>query len=118
MINPYIAVLITLVISVLIAYLMIGLTSYLGPKSTNKSKEEPFETGSVPLTPVKRRMNAKFYLVAVLFVIFDVEVVILYPWAVRARELGLAGFVAVSIFLLILTLGLVYEWKKGVLEWT
>lgn len=118
MINPYIAVLITILVSIGIAVLMIGVTSLLGPKITSKSKGEPFEAGSVPLTPVKRRMHAKFYLIAALFVMFDVEVLFMYPWAVEFRNLGMFGFVAMSIFLLILTLGLVYEWKKGALEWT
>jgi NADH-quinone oxidoreductase subunit A len=118
MIDPYIAILIMFVVSVAIALGLIGLTSYLGPKVLNKVKLEPFECGSESLTPSRRRMSVKFYLVAALFIMFDIEVVFLYPWAVHYRELGMFGFVAAAIFLFILTAGLVYEWKKGALEWT
>jgi NADH-quinone oxidoreductase subunit A len=116
MINPYVAVLITLAFTVGLAYAMIGLTSYLGPKVYSKIKMDPFETGSNPLTPVKRRLSVKFYLIAALFVMFDIEVVFLYPWAVSFRTLGMLGFVEMSVFLLILAAGLAYAWKKGALE--
>ncbi len=117
MINPYIAILLVFVIVLALAFAMIGLVSYLGPKVLTKVKLEPFETGSEPLTPVKRRMHVKFYLIAALFIMFDIEVVFLYPWAVHYRELGMLGFLAASLFLFVLTAGLVYEWKKGALEW-
>jgi NADH-quinone oxidoreductase subunit A len=116
MINPYIAVLITLLASIGLSYLMIGLTSYLGPKVTSKVKMDPFECGSEPLTPVKRRLSVKFYLIAALFGMFDIEVVFLYPWAVAFRELGILGFVEMTVFLLILGAGLAYAWRKGALE--
>lgn len=116
MINPYVAVLITLIVAVVIAYAMIGLTSYLGPKVHTKIKGAPFETGSEPLTPVKRRLSVKFYLIAALFVMFDIEVVFLYPWAVAYRDLGVLGFVEMTVFLLILSAGLAFAWKKGALE--
>lgn len=118
MMNPYIAVLLTFAASVFIALLLIGVTSYLGPKVLTRSKLEPFECGSLPLTDVKRRMSVKFYLVAALFVMFDIEVVFLYPWAVNFSRLGLLGFVEVAVFLVILGAGLAYSWKKGALEWT
>ncbi len=116
MINPYIAVLITLILSTALAYLMIGLTSYLGPKVSSKVKMDPFECGSEPLTGVTRRLSVKFYLIAALFVMFDIEVVFLYPWAVAFRELGMLGFIEMTIFLLILGAGLAYAWRKGALE--
>lgn len=116
MINPYVAVLITLVAALGLAFAMITLTSYLGPKVYTKIKMAPFETGSNPLTPVKRRLSVKFYLIAALFVMFDIEVVFLYPWAVSFRELGMLGFIEMTVFLVILASGLAYAWKKGALE--
>lgn len=116
MINPYVAVLLMLAVVILLSFAMIGLTSYLGPKVYSKVKMAPFETGSEPLTPVKRQMSVKFYLIAALFVMFDIEVVFLYPWAVSFRELGMLGFVEMTIFLIILTSGLAYAWRKGALE--
>ena len=101
---------------------MLGINALLGPKRKAADMPaimlEPFECGSPPLqTDNRRRTAVKFYLVAVLFVMFDLEVVFMYPWAVNFKELGWYGFWAMSIFLVILTAGLLYEWKKGALEW-
>ena len=93
------------------------LTSTLGPKSTNPIKDQPFETGHIPFKVVKGRIPVKFYLVALLFVVFDVELTFLFPWALVFRELGWIGFVSMLIFLALLFLTLIYAWKKGVLSW-
>jgi NADH-quinone oxidoreductase subunit A len=78
---------------------------------------EPFESGNPPKGDARIRFSVRFYLVAMLFLIFDLEVVFLYPWAIYFRQLGLFGLVQMGIFLTILTIGYVYVWKKGALEW-
>ena len=101
---------------------MLGLNAILGPKpglsSSPPSKLQPFECGSPPLqSDNKKRVSVKYYLVAILFVMFDLEAVLLYPWAVVSRELGLYGFIELLVFLISLVIGLVYAWRKGALEW-
>jgi NADH-quinone oxidoreductase subunit A len=88
-----------------------------GPRSVNPAKAEPFESGNAPRGDARIRFSVRFYLVAMLFLIFDLEVVFLYPWAIYFRELGLFGLAQMAIFLGILTIGYVYVWKKGALEW-
>ncbi|HSP05582.1 MAG TPA: NADH-quinone oxidoreductase subunit A [Acidobacteriota bacterium] len=100
-----------------LAVVMIWLNAVIGPKSTNPIKEQPFETGETPIHIMKSHIPVKFYLVALIFVVFDVELTYLFPWAIVFRELGLAAFVSMSIFLGLLFLTLVYAWKKGVLAW-
>lgn len=100
-----------------LAGIMIWLTSVLGPKSTSPTKEIPFEMGQVPFGIVKSRIPVKFYLVALLFVVFDVELTFLFPWAIVFRELGWTAFISMMLFLGFLFLTLVYAWRKGVLSW-
>ena len=90
---------------------------FLGPKLRGEVKEIPFESGFLSDGMEGHRYDVKFYMTALVFLIFDVEVVFLYPWAVQIRELGWFGFTASSVFLGILILGLAYDWKKGALEW-
>jgi NADH-quinone oxidoreductase subunit A len=94
------------------------LTSVLGPRLRFASKQEPFECGEHQLVSPYQRFSVKFYLIAVSFILFDLEVVFLYPWAVVFRELGWFGFVSMSIFIAALAIGLAYEWLKGGLDWT
>ena len=101
----------------ILAGAMIFITSVIGPKSTNPIKEEPFETGETPFRIVKGHIPVKFYLVALIFVVFDVELTYLFPWAIVFRELGWQAFVSMSMFLAMLFLTLIYAWKKGVLSW-
>lgn len=115
--RDFIPVLITFVIVGGFAYFALLLTHILGPKKYSKVKHDTYECGVDYVGDSRTRFSVKFYLVAVLFVIFDLEVVFMYPWAVNFRQLGLFGFVTMSIFLLVLTIGLLYEWKKGALEW-
>jgi NADH-quinone oxidoreductase subunit A len=100
----------------LVALFMV-LTSVLGPKLRFAEKQEPFECGERQLVSPYQRFNVKFYLVAVSFIIFDVEMVFLYPWAVVFRDLGWFGFVSMMIFIFALAVGLAYEWMKGGLDW-
>ena len=90
----------------------------LGVKTHSAVKDEPFECGNPPSGSAWGRFSVKFYLAAILFIVFDVEVVFLYPWAVVFRQLGLFGFMAMLLFVLVLVVGLVYEVKKGGLEST
>lgn len=97
---------------------MIGASTLLGPKRRNAVKDEPFECGSLPVGPNRTRFHVRFYLTAILFLIFDIEVVFLYPWAMIYRgELGAYGLGVMGIFLFILVFGLVYEWRRGGMEW-
>ncbi|WP_347883414.1 NADH-quinone oxidoreductase subunit A [Pseudomonas aestiva] len=100
----------------LIAF-MLGVSSLLGSKAVGRSKNDPFESGIVPTGGARLRLSAKFYLVAMLFVIFDVEALFLFAWSVSIRESGWAGFVEASIFIAILLAGLVYLWRIGALNW-
>lgn len=95
---------------------MLFLSAFLGPQRKSEVKDDPFECGTVATGDVSGRHSVKFYLVAMTFIVFDVEVVFLYPWAVSLREMGSYGFYAVLPFMFILVLGLAYEWKKGVLD--
>ena len=117
MLRPYIPVLILLGVSVVNAIFMVVLSTVLSPGRATKVKSSPYESGMVPLGGTRERFSVKFYVVAILFIVFDVETVFLLPWAVEARALGWGGFAAAMIFTFILTVGLVYEWKKGALEW-
>jgi NADH-quinone oxidoreductase subunit A len=92
-------------------------TSVLGPKLRFSEKDEPFECGEHPLVSPYQRFPIKFYLVAVLFILFDVELVFLFPWAVVFRELGWFGFIEMTLFIAVLAAGLIYAWMKGALEW-
>jgi NADH-quinone oxidoreductase subunit A len=117
MLRPYIPVLILLGVSVAQAVGMVLLSTVLSPGRQTAVKAAPYESGMVPLGGTRERFSMKFYVVAILFIVFDVETVFLLPWAVEARALGWEGFAAAMIFIFILTVGLVYEWRKGALEW-
>ena len=113
----YIAVLCTLGVAVLIPAIFLAAGALLGPNRPTEVKGEAFECGNPSSGPAWGRFAVKFYLPAILFVVFDVEVVFMYPWAVLYRRLGLFGFVEMAVFMLVLALGLVYVWRKGALEW-
>ena len=117
MLLEYIAIAVMIGVATLIAAIAIGLGELLGPKKKSKVKEEPYESGIVPFGPGTRRMPVRFYLIAVLFILFDIEVIFFLPWAVVFRQLGLFGLVEMGVFVAILLIGYVYAWKKGALEW-
>jgi len=93
------------------------LSQALGPKRYDPVKYSPYECGVDPFTPASVRVTVRFYLIALLFILFDLEAAFLYPWAVLFRDLGWFGFVEMAIFVAILLAGLFYAWKKGALEW-
>lgn len=97
---------------------MIGASSILGPRRRNSVKDEPFECGSLPVGPNRGRFHVRFYLTAIIFLLFDIEVVFLYPWVTIYRnELGLYGLEVMGLFLFFLIFGLIYEWRRGGMEW-
>jgi NADH-quinone oxidoreductase subunit A len=113
----YGAILTLFLLSGLIAVVLFALATVLGPRSMNTRKAMPFECGNKPLGPQVKRVSVKFYVVALLFIAFDLETVFLYPWAVVFRELGWPGFWMAFTFVVILGFGLVYVWRKGALDW-
>ena len=118
MINPYLSLVGLMIVVAGFLITMLTLASILGPKNKTRTKQLPFECGSVSVGEVKdHRFNVRFYLVAMLFILFDIEVIFMYPWALVLRQLGMFGFMQMLSFVLVLTIGLVYVWKKGVLNW-
>jgi NADH-quinone oxidoreductase subunit A len=115
--HPYFPLLVTFGIAGVVVLLLLMVASKVGPKSINPAKAEPFESGNPPKGDARIRFSVRFYLIAMLFLIFDLEVVFLYPWAIYFRQLGMFGLVQMGIFLIILTVGYVYVWKKGALDW-
>lgn len=93
-------------------------SEWLGPKRPNEVKMSTYESGMEPIRTAHERVSVKYYLVTMLFILFDIEVVFLYPWAVNFRYLGMFGFVEMLVFIAILMLGYVYVWKKGAFEWS
>jgi NADH-quinone oxidoreductase subunit A len=114
--EQYVPVLIALIIGGVVATAMAFASTILGPKKHTAVKDEPFECGNPSSGSAWGRFSVKFYLVAILFIVFDVEVVFFYPWAVVFRQLGMFGFIAMSVFVLPIVVGLVYDIKKGALQ--
>ena len=113
----YLPLLILIVVAVGFAAIAIGLPILFGPHRKNKQKNEPYESGIIPFHDARRRFPVKYYLVAMLFILFDIEVVFLYPWAVVLRDLRVFALIPISFFMILLVVGLIYEWKKGALDW-
>lgn len=117
MLEQYIPIGFMLLIAVAFGFFMSKSSQWLGPKNPNAVKLSTYESGMPPVRSAHERFSVKFYIVAMLFIVFDIEVVFLYPWAVNFRELGMFGFIEMLVFIVILMLGLLYVWKKGALEW-
>lgn len=115
--NEYIGILVCFVLAGVVTGAMVWLASTLGKKNPSPVKLEPFECGKNPFALPGGKLAIKFYLTAILFILFDVELVFLYPWAVIYRKLGVVGLVEMGIFLGILMVGYVYAWANGALEW-
>ena len=115
--GPYIPIAVLFALAGLLGVVLSFVSAFLGPKKPNWEKEQNFECGSPVIGNARERFGVKFYVVALLFIVFDVEAVFLYPWAVLFRELGWNGFLTMAIFVFTLALGLVYVWKKGALNW-
>ena len=115
--HPYFPLLVIFALAAVVVLALLTLATKLGPKSTNPAKAQPFESGNPPRGDARVPFSVRFYLIAMLFLIFDLEVVFLYPWAIYFRQLGIFGLVQMGIFLVILTIGYAYVWKKGALDW-
>src|SRR5687767_2688365 len=115
--NEYIGIAVSIVLAAGLTALMIVLSSTLGKKNPSSAKLSPFECGKDPIALPKGKLAIKFYLIGILFILFDVELVFLYPWAVVYRALGLYGLIEIGVFLGILMIGFIYAWDNGALDW-
>jgi len=114
----YFPVLVQALLGVGLALGLVGASSLLGKKLKNKIKDSPYECGMAPQGSAEERFSVKFYLVAMLFILFDIEAVFLYPWVVVYKDLGMIAFVEMAIFVILILSGFFYIWKKGVLDWS
>jgi NADH-quinone oxidoreductase subunit A len=116
--DTYFPVLVQVVIAVVVAAALVAISFLLGKRVRNRVKDSPYESGIAPTGTARERFSVKFYLVAIVFILFDIEAVFLYPWAVVYRELKLFGFVEMLIFVVLILSGFFYIWKKGALDWS
>ncbi|KAF0106090.1 MAG: NADH-quinone oxidoreductase subunit A [Anaerolineaceae bacterium] len=117
MLLEYAAIAAFIFVTILVGFIAIILGMLFGPKKSTDVKAMPYESGMNPIGPGTRRMPVRFYLIAVLFILFDIETVFLLPWAIVFRKLGVFGLVEMAVFIAILLVGYIYAWKKGALEW-
>jgi len=117
MLENYLPILIFLSVALVLGLLMLSLGFLFGRGSKTKAKLSPYECGFDPFEDARIPFDVRYYLVAILFIIFDLEIAFLFPWAVSLNKIGIAGIMAMGIFLLVLVIGFIYEWKKGALEW-
>ena len=115
--QSWLSILIMIALGAGFGLISIVLSSVLGPRKPTPEKLAPYECGMPPVGDARERQSVKFYLVAMIFLLFDIEVAFLYPWAVSLRDLGWSGFIQIVTFFLILLVGFVYVWRKGVLDW-
>ncbi len=117
MLENYLPILIFIVLGFVfgVAPLVVGFV--MGPNRPDSEKLSPYECGFEAFEDARMRFDVRYYLVAILFIIFDLEIAFLFPWAVVLKEIGMFGFLAMVVFLTILVIGFIYEWKKGALEW-
>ena len=121
MLTNYFPILIFLIVGLVLGVVMVGLGLALGKifghSRPSADKEAPYECGFEAFEDARMKFDVRYYLVAILFIIFDLEIAFLFPWAVVLREVGMVGFVAMMIFLGVLVVGFIYEWRKGALDW-
>jgi NADH-quinone oxidoreductase subunit A len=115
--SVYTPILIIMGLAVVLALALTTVSIVFGPKRPSPAKLAPYECGIVPTTPARQRFPVKFYLMAMLFIVFDIEAIFLYPWAVWLKHLKGFGFEEMLVFIAVLFLGLLYIWRKGVLDW-
>ncbi len=115
--SGYLPILIFLGIAAALAVVMVMLPLLVAPNRPDTEKLSPYECGFEAFDDARSKFDVRFYLVAILFIIFDLEVAFLFPWAVALKEIGVFGFWSMMVFLGLLTIGFIYEWKKGALEW-
>ena len=113
----YLPVLLFLGVAFALGLLLLSLGFLLGAHKPGAAKDSPYECGFEPFEDTRMKFDVRYYLVAILFILFDLEIAFLFPWAIVLSEIGMFGFIAMMIFLGILVVGFIYEWKKGALEW-
>ncbi len=117
MLAQYLPILVFIVIALGFGAVVLGLGFFLGPRRADPEKLSPYECGFEAFEDARMKFDVRFYLVAILFIIFDLEIAFLFPWAVALEDIGLLGFMAMMVFLAVLVVGFIYEWKKGALDW-
>ncbi len=117
MIEQYFPVLVFIILGILFGLVPIALGACLGSSRPNSQKNSPYECGFAPFESARLKFDVRLYLIAILFIIFDLEIVFLFPFAVALDHIGWLGLSAMGVFLLLLLIGFIYEWKKGALEW-
>lgn len=117
MLGAYLPILLMVLVAVAFGLIVLILSSLVGPKKPSAQKLAPYESGCEPVGTARERFSIKFYLIAMLFILFDIEATFLYPWAILYKKLGVFGLVEMGLFVLILFVGYIYVWKKGALEW-
>jgi NADH-quinone oxidoreductase subunit A len=117
MTESYLGIVIVTVVGILNAALLLGLSHLFSETRPTAAKRSPYESGMIPLGDTRRRFSVQFYIVAMLFIVFDIETVFFFPWAVVYRDLGLFGFLEMLVFIGVLLAGLAYAWRKGALQW-
>ena len=115
--KDYFPIIIFLIIALGLSCVFILLNFFVSPKNPDPEKLSSYECGFEPFNDSRMEFDVRFYLVAILFIIFDLEIAFLFPWAISLGYIGLLGFISMMIFLFILTIGFIYEWKKGALDW-
>ncbi|MCA0325421.1 MAG: NADH-quinone oxidoreductase subunit A [Proteobacteria bacterium] len=113
----YLPVLLFILVGLGVGALCLAMGNFLKPHKPDAAKNSPYECGFEAFEDARMKFDVRYYLVAILFILFDLEIAFLFPWAVVLKDVGMTGFVAVLIFLTILVVGFVYEWKKGALDW-
>ncbi len=113
----YLPLALLFVVGVGLSLAMVAMTRIFGPRDPNAVKASPFEAGSSPIGSARERFSVKYYMVALLFIVFDIEAVFIYPWAVLLKSLGWAAMISMGIFISTLIVGLIYVWRKGALTW-
>jgi NADH-quinone oxidoreductase subunit A len=114
----YFPIVVQVVIAAVLAAALIAISYIFGKKVRNRVKDTPYESGMIPTGDARQRFSVKFYLVAMLFILFDIEAIFLYPWVVVYRELKMVAFVEMLIFVVLILSGFLYIWKKGALDWS
>ena len=117
MLENYLPILIFMIVALLVGGVMLLAGWLLGPNHPDRAKLSPYECGFEAFEDTRMKFDVRYYLVAILFIIFDLEIAFLFPWAVVLEEIGMFGFLSMMLFLGILVVGFIYEWKKGALEW-
>ena len=117
MLQNYVPILIFMLVALFIGGAMMGLGRLLGPHKPDAAKLSPYECGFEAFEDSRMKFDVRYYLVAILFILFDLEIAFLFPWAAVLDEIGVFGFTSMMVFLAILVVGFIYEWKKGALEW-